>query len=220
MKTCIAILIWTICAFIFVFIYFIIQCAAKPRFRHRAGVLVIKSKANISHLHVYIYIYIYILAWELENWTEKMKIYRQKIIQISWKIQRKSRKHPSKVNQTSFQNWWKSRPGGGQGGWWLPSPSWEAFGMAPERFLRPTWRGLQNRGQIEKTSMQKSMPAKIDFWWDLDGFWEGKWRQVGTKIDKKSMSVAKSDFLKNRALAVAGARFLRFQGSKLGVKIY
>ena len=41
----------------------------------------------------------------------------------------------------------------------------------------------------------------------------------GTKIDKKSMSVAESDFLKNRALAVVGARFLRFWGSKLGVKI-
>ena len=26
----------------------IIQCAAKPRFRHRAGVLVIKSKAKLS----------------------------------------------------------------------------------------------------------------------------------------------------------------------------
>ena len=63
------------------------------------------------------------------------------------------------------------------------------------------------------------MHLGIGFWKDFDGFWEGKWRQVGTKIDQKSMSSAKSDFLKNRALAAAGARFLRFWGSKLGAKI-
>ena len=45
------------------------------------------------------------------------------------------------------------------------------------------------------------------------------WSQVGTKIDQKSMPIAKSDFLKNRALAAAGARFLRFWGSKFGIKI-
>merc|ERR1711953_794006 len=33
------------------------------------------------------------------------------------------------------------------------------------------------------------------------------------------MPIAKSDFLKNLALAAAGARFLRFWASKLGVKI-
>ena len=104
------------------------------------------------------------------------------------KILEKSIKNPSKILQKSIKNRWKSRPGGGQGGLWLPSPSWEAFGVAPERFLKPTWLqvGLQNRAQIEKKSMQKSikksMPAKIDFWWDLGGFWEGKWRQVGIKI--------------------------------------
>ena len=63
------------------------------------------------------------------------------------------------------------------------------------------------------------MHLGIDFWKDFGGFWEGKWRQVGTKIDKKSMSSTKSDFLKNRALAAAGARFFRFGGSKLGAKI-
>ena len=26
------------------------------------------------------------------------------------------------------------------------------------------------------------MPFKIDFWSDFDGFWEGKWSQVGTKM--------------------------------------
>ena len=67
--------------------------------------------------------------------------------------------------------------------------------------------------------IKKSMPFKIVFCSDVGGFWEGKWRQVGTKIDQKSMQLAKSDFLKNRALAAAGARFFRFGGSKLGAKI-
>ena len=71
--------------------------------------------------------------------------------------------------------------------------------------------------------MQKSivflMPLGIDFWVDFGGFGEAKSSQVGTKIDQKSMPIAKCDFLKNRALAAAGARFLRFWASKLGVKI-
>ena len=76
---------------------------------------------------------------------------------------------------------------------------------------------------MEKKSMQKSiknlMPLGIDFGKDVDGFWKAKWSQVGTKIDQKSMPIAKCDFLKNRALAAAWARFLRFCGSKLGAKI-
>ena len=63
------------------------------------------------------------------------------------------------------------------------------------------------------------MPFKIDFWKDFGGFWEGKWRQVGTQIDQKSMPIAKSDFLKNRALPAVGAWFFRFGGSKLGANI-
>ena len=43
--------------------------------------------------------------------------------------------------------------------------------------------------------------------------------QVGTKIDQKSMPVAKHDFLKNRVLPAAGARFFKIQGVKLGAKI-
>ena len=39
---------------------------------------------------------------------------------------------------------------------------------------------------MEKKSMQKSiknlMPLGIDFWKDFGGFWDGKWRQVGTQI--------------------------------------
>ena len=76
---------------------------------------------------------------------------------------------------------------------------------------------------MKKKSMQKSiknlMHLKINFWNDFNGFGDGKWSQVGTTIDQKSMPSAKNDFLKNRALAAAGARFFRFWGSKLGVKI-
>ena len=35
----------------------------------------------------------------------------------------------------------------------------------------------------------------IDFWEDFGGFWGGKWSQVGTKIDQKSMRIAKTIFL-------------------------
>ena len=62
------------------------------------------------------------------------------------------------------------------------------------------------------------MPLGIDFWKVFNGFLVEKWRHVGTKIDQKSMPTSKSDFLKNRTLAAAGARFFRFGGSKLEVK--
>ena len=84
--------------------------------------------------------------------------------------------------------------------------------------------GSQNGANMVKKSMQKSikklMHLKINFWSDFNGFGDGKWSQVGTKIDQKSMPIAKSDFLKNRALAAAGARFLRFWGSKLGARTH
>ena len=70
--------------------------------------------------------------------------------------------------------------------------------------------------------MQKSiknlMRFEIDFWKDFDGFGKAKWSQVGTKIDQKSMPVAKRDFLLNRAIPAAGARKMGFRGSKLGAK--
>ena len=49
------------------------------------------------------------------------------------------------------------------------------------------------------------MPLEIGFFLDFHGFWHGKWRQVGTKSHQKTMSNAKTDFFKNRALAAAGA---------------
>ena len=69
------------------------------------------------------------------------------------------------------------------------------------------------------TSTKKSMPFKIDFLCDFEGFGEGKWSQVGTKMEPKTFITSKGEFLKNRALAAAGARYLRFWGSKLGTNI-
>ena len=43
------------------------------------------------------------------------------------------------------------------------------------------------------------MPLGIDFGEVFCRFWEAQWTQVGTKIDHKSIPIAKSDFLKNRA---------------------
>ena len=63
------------------------------------------------------------------------------------------------------------------------------------------------------------MPSKSQFWCIFNGFLEGKWRHIATKIKEKLIQIAKSDFLINRALAAAGAWFLRVQGSKLAPKI-
>ena len=54
-------------------------------------------------------------------------------------------------------------------------------------------------------SIEKVMHLGIGFWKDFGGFLNRKWKHVGTKIDEKSMQNANSDFLKNRALAAAGA---------------
>ena len=102
------------------------------------------------------------------------------------------------------------------------------FGGSWVRFVghkRPTWPqlGPQDGAQIAQKSMpklmKKSMPLGIDFWMDFCGFWEGKWRQVGTQMGSKTYITSKDDFLKNRAPAAAGARFLRSWGSKLRAKI-
>ena len=70
-----------------------------------------------------------------------------------------------------------------------------------------------------QTSIKKSMPFKIDFWSDFNGFWEGKWSQVGTKMGSKIDVNFERRFLQNRAPTAVGARLLRFGGSKLGAKI-
>ena len=77
---------------------------------------------------------------------------------------------------------------------------------------------------MENKSMQKSiknlMHLGIDFWKDFGGFLERKWRHVGTKIEEESIQIEKSDFLINRALAAAGARFLRFWRLTFEIKIF
>ena len=108
-----------------------------------------------------------------------------------WTKLNKANHEKSIINprQQSMKSQWKSRPGGGLGGLWLPSPSCEAFGVAPERFVKPTWRqvGFQNQAQIEKISMQKSIKRLmlacqdrflIGFGWIL----AGTWRQVSINI--------------------------------------
>ena len=76
--------------------------------------------------------------------------------------------------------------------------------------MAPSWAPKSIK--IDKKSMQKSI-VFFDASWDrflknFGGFWKAKWSQVGTNIDEKSMPIAKCDFLKNRALAAAWARFL------------
>ena len=109
-------------------------------------------------------------------------------------VQNPSQKHPQNLVKTGVQgahfeglgaSFWSHFGGlgasfwshfGGLGGVWLPSASWEASWVAPGRSWTPTWPqlGLQDGPQIEKKSMQKlikkSMPFKIDFWSDFDGF--------------------------------------------------
>ena len=72
--------------------------------------------------------------------------------------------------------------------------------------------GSQNRTTIAKKSIQNTiifmMRLGINFRTGFGGSSRPKWNQVGTKIDQKSMPIAKCDFLKNRALAAAWARIL------------
>ena len=63
------------------------------------------------------------------------------------------------------------------------------------------------------------MPFEIRFLMDFGRFWEPKWSQVGTKIGSKIDINFEERFFENRALAAAGARFLRIGGPKLGPKI-
>ena len=65
-------------------------------------------------------------------------------------------------------------------------------------------------------SIKKSMPFKIGFWMDFTGFWEGKLRHVGTKIEQKSMPTSKSDFLKKPRFSLGKTMILRVQGIEVG----
>ena len=152
-------------------------------------------------------------AWVQYSWTKtrsqidqngSQKI-DQKSIENSSKINQKSSKNRSKIDQKSIKNRSTSRPGGGLGGFWQPSASWEASWDFLEAFWGvleaslavlarkswPTWLqlGSQNGAKIDKNSKLKSIknqtPLGIRFWEDFGGFGEGKWSQVGTKIASK-----------------------------------
>ena len=92
------------------------------------------------------------------------------------------------------------RPGGPGGPLGWPWPSWGRFGPwgsagGPPicRLLAPSWRplgavlgtfALQNRFLTVKKSVpiwiKILKPSKIDAGSNLGGFWEGKWKHVGT----------------------------------------
>ena len=66
------------------------------------------------------------------------------------------------------------------------------------RKMWPTWPqlGSQDGAKMEKKSMQKSiknlMHLGIDFWKDLEGFWEPKWSHVGTQRRPKRHLILKA----------------------------
>ena len=56
------------------------------------------------------------------------------------------------------------------------------------------------------------MHLGIDFWKDLEGFWEPKWCHVGTQIDQKSMWFAKSGFSKNYCFSLGKTIIFKVRG--------
>ena len=148
-----------------------------------------------------------------------------------WNMYQKSIKNQSKMTkneQKIGQNWGLEGSRAGLKASWAvlgdPKDLWRHLGPSWRRLGRekwPTW--LQLGSQNGAKMVQKSikiwiifwMPLGIDFCLIFDRFLLPKWRQVGTKIDQKSMSTSKGDFLKNRALPAAGARFFKIRGAKL-----
>ena len=70
----------------------------------------------------------------------------------------------------------------------------------------------------KQKAIKKLMHLGIDFWKDFDGFWKEKWRQVGTKIDQKSMPTSKSDFLKKPYFSLGKTTTGRSPGVEVGSK--
>ena len=75
---------------------------------------------------------------------------------------------------------------------------------------------------MDKKSIQqmikKLMPPGIGFWKDFGGFWEGKWSQVGTKIHKKLVSIAKRHLLKKPCFSLGKTYILKVRGVQVGSK--
>ena len=77
------------------------------------------------------------------------------------------------------------------GAFCLLRASWATFGASLADFWRPTcppngptWlpKWSKNQTKIEAKSINFLMPLGVGFWNVLGGFWEAKWRQVGTKM--------------------------------------
>ena len=75
----------------------------------------------------------------------------------------------------------KILPGGGLGGLRLPSLSWEAFGLAPDRVLRPTWRQVGFHNREKSRQKNRCLPRSI-----FDGIWVDFGRENGGKLASKS----------------------------------
>ena len=67
-------------------------------------------------------------------------------------------------------------------------------------------------------SIKKSMPFKIGFWSDFNGFLKEKCRHVATNIEQKSMPTSKSDFLKKPCFSLGKTMILKVRGMEGGIK--
>ena len=86
----------------------------------------------------------------------------------------------------------------------------------------PTWAqlGFQDGAKINekwgRKSIKFSLPFGIDFLCDFRRFLVEKWRQVGTKIDPKSMYNSKSDLLKKQSFSTGKTILLNVLEVKVG----
>ena len=104
--------------------------------------------------------------------------------------------------------------------WTVLEASWKRLG----REKWPTW--LQLGSQNGAKMVQKSIKIWIIFWMPLgmdflmifDQFFDPKWRQVETKIDQKSMSTSKGDFLKKHSFSNGKTMILKVLGVEVGCK--
>ena len=102
--------------------------------------------------------------------------------------------------------------------WTVLEASWKRLG----REKWPTW--LQLGSQNGAKMVQKSIKIWIIFWMPLgmdflmifDQFFDPKWRQVETKIDQKSMSTSKGDFLKKQCFSLGKTMILKVLGVEVG----
>ena len=87
--------------------------------------------------------------------------------------------------------------------------------------MAPTW--LPKWSQ-DGPKIHQNLDHFLDASWDgfllmiFDQFFDPKWRQVETKIDQKSMSTSKGDFLKKPCFSLGKTMILRVQGIEVGGK--